>query len=832
MLVPGCMTPGWIFLALACLLAVSAGAQTNSLHLAVMPFSAPEGDAPLEQAAASLPDLLMTALSQDDRFILVEREKINTVWSELHLAQAGLDSADTVARLGRELSCDWLVSGSLVKTAAGAQVWVKVTDTQTSEVIDLQAITYNATNFPALAADMAKFLSQARSRGSPREFVALETFRNLSVSTTREDWTPRLTALIESNLLAAGYGVVERESVAPIFAEYQLQNAGMTADASKRVHLKPAFWVVGGTWKWFHDTEDKLSVMLLVQRMGGGQQMVSYAKPPGPELDQAIVEGVEAALKASGSVTPAQALAGEEKMRQAHVDELIHGRGVYAPSIRSFSDTSAPPVFMSVTDAYGHVQQRQVDPGFLAQHQMHKEQMLKTLKQAILLNPQDWKSKFALGVTLFGSADAVDSKQGSDFLEEVAASGDPAYAPRAKAWLDDVRAGKIEIVHDAMGSHMVTHGQPESFPKQRELTAEEKANLAAKTAKFLEVTNVAPMADQQIKITHNPFGVGSFDGGQISSYWIGRVLDKGPLFIVCGGTLKSFDWTGMIGSGSGVDFEDVKLPMKLDYPVTAITGDPSTMWVGTDGGGLIKIPAHGDPVTYGEKDGFPMASIRSLATINGKFLIGFGRGRAGAFGTMDLNTMKFTGLMSPDMGHKPGDDPYPPPPRNSVWQIKSDDARDSWWIGTDPALYHLDLATMKWRTELPRHDELDYPNVGVRTLTADVGYTATVLSPGGVGICRTADDSWTHLNLSTNYAENAVTTLCIDQSAPKYLWVGGFSKIWIVDMSTQKIVGVLKTVMPGQIHLIIVFKKDVYFIGDGQYSGTYLLYYWEKPEYP
>src|ERR1700691_2861088 len=90
----------------------SGAADTNSIRLAIGPFFAPADNAPLEKAASNLPDLLTALLPQDGRFQLVERDKVSTIWSELHLAEAGLTSADTVAKLGRMLSCDWLVSGT------------------------------------------------------------------------------------------------------------------------------------------------------------------------------------------------------------------------------------------------------------------------------------------------------------------------------------------------------------------------------------------------------------------------------------------------------------------------------------------------------------------------------------------------------------------------------------------------------------------------------------------------------------------------------------------------------------------------------------------------
>src|ERR1700739_3325945 len=111
---------------------ITLAADTKTLHLAVGPFFATPGDASLAGIASTLPDLLTASLSQSDRFQLVERDKVNAIWNELHLAEAGLTSADTVGKLGHLLACDWLISGSVVHSGSGIIVWVKVIDPQSS----------------------------------------------------------------------------------------------------------------------------------------------------------------------------------------------------------------------------------------------------------------------------------------------------------------------------------------------------------------------------------------------------------------------------------------------------------------------------------------------------------------------------------------------------------------------------------------------------------------------------------------------------------------------------------------------------------------------------
>jgi TolB-like protein len=819
---------------LVCLIANGSRAQTNTVQIAVMPFSAPLGNPALQAAADSFPDLLTSALSRDNRFSLVERDKINAVWNEFHLTEAGLVSADTVMKLGHTLSCDWLVAGSFVQAATNRLVWIKVIDTQTSVVLDLQALPCNPTNFSVTASAIGNFLAQARSRSKPREFVAMEELRDMSMSATREDLTPRLTAMIESNLLAAGYGVVEREDVSPIFSEYQLQSAGMTADAAKRVKLKPVFWIVGGSWKWFYDTQNKLSVTLDIRRMGTEARMTNFASVPGEALDKAILDGLQTVLKDSGSLTADEALAAEVKLRSARIHEQIEGRDIRTPTQRHLDNM--PPTTVTTTNSNGTKNVMTVNPEMIAQWQTHSQETLNTLHQEILLNPKDMKAKFTLGKLMYNDGtNSENAKVGDELMEEVIASGDPVYAKRAEYWRDDIHSGKISFKRSPWGTPLlIVRGDPASLPVHT-LSGQELAKAAADAAKWREVTNLAVWAEKKMVITQNPGDIAYLNGAPITAYSVAGALGRGPLLIARGTNLHTFNWTGTFGYGSGTDFQKFDLPLKLEHPITAITGDESTLWLGTDGGGLIKIPAGGGPpVVFGEKDGFPMASVRSLALARGKLFIGFGRGHNGAFGYLDITTSKFTGLMSPNTGAESDDEAFPPPPpRNAVCQIRSGDEANTWWIGCDSALYRLDWDSQKWTLELPRPGQREVPQVaGLRTLTADRDYVVNILSPGGIGICKISEDRWSHLNLSTNFLENRIGTVAIDDSNPKYVWLGGIGKISIIDMSAQKIVGQYKMATHGYIRLIILYPKDVFLIGDGDYSESYILYHWLKPEYP
>jgi TolB-like protein len=807
-------------------------AESSPLHLAIVPFSAPPGNGDIQKIAASASDLLMAGLSQDDRFQLVEREKVNAIWSELNLAESGFVSTDTVEKFGRVLSCDWLVSGSIVQVETNTEVWVKVIDVQSSVVLDLQSFPYNAANFSATISAISDFVAKINPQAQPRQFIALGNFVCQNATPGHREWTQRLPALIEKHFLALGYGVVERSTVSPIFSEYQLETAGLTGDSTNRVRLKPAFWIVSGEYKYNVDaTPERLDMILHMQKAGADEQFFFLNKPAGYEIEKALVDTIQSVLTKSNPMTLEQAQTGEANIRTAHIQELTKGRG--ERPIDPLYDTNTPSI--TITDAYGGTRRLKTDPAWQAVKENHKNDMINSLEQAILLNPKDMRSKFMLGMALFGVSDAVDSKHGQDLLEEVTKSGDPVYSIKAKNWLEDVRTGKISFQRDRFGKlNIVTHGQPASFSGSASpnIATQQAAPINAKATRFIETTNVAAKAENFIQIPSPP-AIAYIDDSGITAFKIGRAFGKGPLLIACGTTLKSFDWTGSFGPGSGTEFEKVNLPLKIEHPITAIATDASDLWLGTEGGGLIRIPQSGEaPRIFNEKDGFPMSSIKSLRLEPGRLLIGFGYGSSGAFGYLDLASIKFTGMMSKVVEFKSWEERLQPPPSSSVLQIRTEDDTNIFWIASDLALYRLKLDSQQWSLSLPSHDIPNYRGSGgLWTLSVFGGFAVTIIPSGGVAFCKLSGDQWTHLNLSTNLNENYTTTLAQDSFEPNHLWIGSRGKITIIDMNTRKIIGECKMVRPGTIEFIVVYEGDVFFIGDDAYSGSYDLYHLAKPRF-
>jgi len=746
-----------------------------------------------------MPDLLIVELSHEGRFQLVEREKVNAIWGELHLAEAGFVSAETVETFGHILSCDWLVSGSVVPTGSITQIWVKVIDVQSSVVLDLQTFSYDPTNLTTTVSAISTFLAQVNPHSQPRQFIALGKFADTSASYTHGDWSQHLSALIEKHFLAAGDGVVEREAVAPIFSEFQLESAGLTGDSTNRVKLKPAFWIVDGGCKWIYDTQEKVSVVLRVQKVGGGEQIFRFTKPPGDELEKAVVESIQSALTDTNQMTLEQAQAAEADVAAARAKELASGRDEIWTSLHYSTNST----FLTVTDDFGGKRQLTVNPVWLASRQQVKSDAINALKQAILLNTNDMHSKYMLGWELFQNVDPVESRHGRDLLEEVATSGDATYSTRAKNMLEDFDTGRLTIKHLPLGQvQIVRHGQSVSEPFVNHAA---QTNLATQIAKFNEITNIATRAESFAQIPSPP-ATGYFEGITAVKFWQGKVL------VASGTTLQSYD----LATESTVE---IRLPLKLEHPITAIEADENDLWLGTGGDGLVRIPKNGGtPRTFGEKDGFPTPSISALRLMQGRLLIGVGD----SFGYLDTKTETFTGLMSEVSTFKSWKEAAQNPPESSVTAINIVDGTNI-WVASDRALQRLDFGSQKWSLALPGAPD------SIQKVAVNSNFMAAMVPMRCVAIYKRSGNLWTSVNVSTNFDKNLADSLAIDQMNPGWLWVGGnHGKVTIIDMDASTIIGECNLADSSHVRWIFDCQDTMIFIAEGRYAGTYDLYCLQK----
>jgi hypothetical protein len=417
-------------------------------------------------------------------------------------------------------------------------------------------------------------------------------------------------------------------------------------------------------------------------------------------------------------------------------------------------------------------------------------------------------------------------------LSQILAQGETA-SPLDTEWIFPTTNSVTFLVHGMPSGFGLYHleksrwfGTPGETPV---VIARAAGQTGAGNGKPDEIKNVAAKSENFLRFG-NAEVIANLDGGSMTAFGTGGVLGQGALVVARGTSLETFDWTGSFGFGSGTEFEKTSLPLKIEHPVTAIENNPSDLWLGTDGGGLIKIPKSGAaPRIFGMNDGLPMLSITSLRSTPDRLLIGFGHSRTGAMGYLDTNTLTFTSLTPPATATKTWEGSLQPSLLSPVLQIKPEDGTNTFWVSTAQALYHLKLDSKQWTRSLPAPDLPNYlGSAGLRTLSVSGGFAAAIVPSGGVAIRKLSDDQWTHLNLSTNAGENQVTTLAIDESKPPHLWIGRRGRIIIVDPETRQIRAECNVAPPWAIEFMIIFSGDVFFVAAAD-QGGYELYHLDNP---
>jgi|GEM_PF-4582471 TolB-like protein len=471
----------------------ASAAEAQVTRLAIGPFFAPVASEKLQQAGKFLPELLVAELSHQSRFQLVEREKVQAVWNELHLTASGLVARDNVARLGHLLACDWLVSGTLVQHDGRTVVWTKVLDIRNGVVLDLNASPYDGADLDRTVAAIATFLGQAGTQSKARQFLAMGPFVDMNprLSAAREDWSKRFAAAIEKHFHEAGFGIVEMGAVTPIFEERRLEAAGLTGHPEQRVKLQAAFWLVDGGCEW--TAAGQLNVGLRVQQVGGAEQMFRFTAPADETAEKKLVETIAKALANTNTFPPQLAAKAEADLLAARGMELATRNSPFRPS------ASAP----RKVDGIEQLQQLDEQRKRVGEN---RASALAAYERTLLLDPKNLEAKTMLGYGLLGDSDPDRRERGQELLREVVATGDPKYTARAQRHLTNAALYASEAAKSA---------RPEVSSTDRDgLERAVAANSSDWKAKF----DLGALLMYSLKGTERGRGADL----------LGEVMDKGP----------------------------------------------------------------------------------------------------------------------------------------------------------------------------------------------------------------------------------------------------------------------------------------------------------------
>lgn len=136
------------------------------LSLTVLPF---EQKASISEASLSFQDNLINALVNQDRFRVVEREKIDMILQEQKIGRTKLIDKSTALKLGRLIAAQSIITGSIIETGTGIEIVARWIDTETSEILAVEDVYDEVKDLPAL-----RLLAQGMAVKFHRDFPLLD----------------------------------------------------------------------------------------------------------------------------------------------------------------------------------------------------------------------------------------------------------------------------------------------------------------------------------------------------------------------------------------------------------------------------------------------------------------------------------------------------------------------------------------------------------------------------------------------------------------------------------------------------------------------------------
>jgi TolB-like protein len=107
------------------------------MRLTVMPF---EEKGSLSDVSLSYQDNLLNALVKQNRFRVVEREKLDMILAEQKLSRTQLIEKNTALSLGKLVATQAIITGSIIESRTGIEMVGRVVDTETSEILDTEDV--------------------------------------------------------------------------------------------------------------------------------------------------------------------------------------------------------------------------------------------------------------------------------------------------------------------------------------------------------------------------------------------------------------------------------------------------------------------------------------------------------------------------------------------------------------------------------------------------------------------------------------------------------------------------------------------------------------------
>jgi hypothetical protein len=128
---------------------------SERLRVGVLPFDL-RGE--MTTSGFALQDSFLHQLVQQQRFQVVEREKLEAILQEQQLGSSRLIDTATAVRLGRLAAAHAMVAGTMIATRTGTEVIGRVIDSETAEIlttVDVYSETHSLIGYREMAQSLA-----------------------------------------------------------------------------------------------------------------------------------------------------------------------------------------------------------------------------------------------------------------------------------------------------------------------------------------------------------------------------------------------------------------------------------------------------------------------------------------------------------------------------------------------------------------------------------------------------------------------------------------------------------------------------------------------------
>jgi hypothetical protein len=136
------------------------------MSLTVLPFDQ-KGD--LTAASDFFQDFMIDAIVNQDRFQVVERNKLDIILQEQKLSRTHLFDDKTALKIGRLVAAQSLMAGSIIQSRLGSEIIARMIDTETSDILAVVDIYDEVTDISSM-----RSLSEGLAIKFHREFPLID----------------------------------------------------------------------------------------------------------------------------------------------------------------------------------------------------------------------------------------------------------------------------------------------------------------------------------------------------------------------------------------------------------------------------------------------------------------------------------------------------------------------------------------------------------------------------------------------------------------------------------------------------------------------------------